>query len=146
MGGLSFLRLCHWRRRCSDNCVNSDCKTSILCQHQCRSSGVAATNVFPAKMKRCAWLTLLAGERPSQPDDRVQFAALYVLSKETLLGCRGPMQAMTVHFSPDHATLNLACHTRSSTVKQSDQPIGQKLFCCRQLLCVKCSDYKRSQN
>ena len=52
-------------------------------------------------------LTLLAGERPSQPDDRVQLAALYVLSKETLLGCGGPMQAMTVHFSPDHATLNL---------------------------------------
>ena len=77
-----------------------------ICQHQCRSSGVAATNVSSVKTKTCAWLTLLAGERPSQPDDRVQLAALYMLSKETLLGCRGPMQAMTVHFSPNHAQLN----------------------------------------
>jgi hypothetical protein len=111
MGGLSFLRLCYWRRRCSNNCLN--CKTSILCQHQCRSSGVAATNVLSANTKRCAWLTLLADERPSQPDDRVQLAALYMLSQETLLGCRGPMQAMTVHFSPDHATLELGLsHTQ----------------------------------
>jgi len=107
MGSLSFLRLCYWRRRCSDNCLNLGCETSILCQHQCRSSGVAATNVSSAKTERCAWLTLLACKRPSQPDDRVQLAALHVLSKETLLACRGPMQAMTLHFSPDHATLKL---------------------------------------
>lgn len=96
-----------------------------------------------AETKRCAWLTLLAGERPSQPDDRVQLAALYVLSEETLLNCRGAMQAMTVHFSPDHATLKLGLsHPQQHGEAKRTADVKSFLYCRK--LRMRYSDYKRS--
>lgn len=82
-----------------------------------------------SRMKRCAWLTLLAGKRPSQPDDRVQLAALHVLSRETLLGCRGHMQAMTVHFSPDHTTLKLGLSHPQQHGEAKRSANRSKAFC-----------------